>query len=119
MITGYRFTVFASDLARSSDFYENRLGCVLSDVTELGFTATRDQLVVIVEGGAKQRKLGKSWLAEAGLYITIVVDDFDATFADLTERDAPFLDDVNELPNGKRVTGLADPDGVLYELREA
>ena len=60
MITGYRFTVFASDLARSSDFYENRLGCVLSDVTELGFTATRDQLVVTVEGGAKQRKLGKS-----------------------------------------------------------
>ncbi len=85
MITGYRFTVFASDLARSSDFYENRLGCVLSDVTELGFTATRDQLVVTVEGGAKQRKLGKTWLAEAGLYITIVVDDFDATFADLTD----------------------------------
>ena len=35
MITGYRFTVFASNLARSSDFYEQRLGCVLSDVTEL------------------------------------------------------------------------------------
>ena len=119
MITGYRFTVFASDLARSRDFYENRLACELSDVTELGFTATRDLLVVTVEGGAKQRKLGKTWLAEAGLYITIVVDDFDATFADLTTRDAPFLDDVNELPNGKRVTGLADPDGVLFELREA
>ena len=119
MITGYRFTVFASDLARSRDFYENRLACELSDITELGFTATRDLLVVTVEGGAKQRKLGKSWLAEAGLYITIVVDDFDATFADLTTRDAPFLDDVNELPNGKRVTGLADPDGVLFELREA
>ena len=119
MITGYRFTVFASDLARSRDFYENRLACELSDVTELGFTATRDLLVVTVEGGAKQRKLGKTWLAEAGLYITIMVDDFDATFADLTTRDAPFLDDVNELPNGKRVTGLADPDGVLFELREA
>ena len=119
MITGYRFTVFASDLARSRDFYENRLACELSDITELGFTATRDLLVVTVEGGAKQRKLGKSRLAEAGLYITIMVDDFDATFADLTERDAPFLDDVNELPNGKRVTGLADPDGVLFELREA
>ena len=119
MITGYRFTVFASDLTRSRDFYENRLACELSDITELGFTATRDLLVVTVEGGAKQRKLGKTWLAEAGLYITIMVDDFDATFADLTERDAPFLDDVNELPNGKRVTGLADPDGVLFELREA
>jgi hypothetical protein len=38
---------------------------------------------------------------------------------ELLERSAPFLDDINELPNGKRVTGLADPDGVLIEIREA
>ncbi len=119
MITGYRFTVFASDLTRSRDFYEARLGCAISEITELGFTATRDQLIVIVEGGADRRKFGKKWLAEAGLYITIVADDFDATFEDLTARDAPFLDDVSELPDGKRVTGIADPDGVLFEVREA
>ena len=69
--------------------------------------------------GAKRRKLGKSWLGEAGLYITLVVDDFEALMTELLERSAPFLDDINELPNGKRVTGLADPDGVLIEIREA
>ena len=118
MIAGYSFTVFASDLARSRRFYEDQLGCVLEE-TEEGFVARRDRLEVIVEGGAKRRKLGKGWLGESGLYITLVVDDFDALLADLTERDAPFLDDVIEQPDGKRVTGLADPDGVLFEVREA
>ena len=118
MIAGYSFTVFASDLERSRRFYEDQLGCVLEE-TEEGFVARRDRLEVIVEGGAKRRKLGKGWLGESGLYITIVADDFDALIAELTERDAPFLDDVVELPDGKRVTGLADPDGVLFEVREA
>jgi hypothetical protein len=63
--------------------------------------------------------LGKSWLGEAGLYITLIADDFDALLAELIEREAPFLDDVNELPDGRRVTGVADPDGVLIEIREA
>ena len=119
MITNYRFTVFASELQRSRLFYENRMGCLLSEITDVGFTATRDDLVIIVEGGAKPRKLGKRWLGEAGLYITLKVDDFDAMFADLTKRGVPFLDDVALSAEGKRVTGFADPDGVLYELREA
>jgi len=119
MIRGYRFTIFASDIARSRQFYEEQLGCRIDNATEIGFTAHRDELEFVVEGGAKRRKLGKAWLGEAGLYITIVADDFDALLADLQKRDAPFLDDVNELPDGKRVTGLADPDGVLFEVREA
>ncbi len=119
MIVRHRYTVFASNLQRSRSFYESTLGCTLSDLTDEGFTATRDSLVLIVEGGANPRKLTKRWLGEAGLYITLVVEDFDGILADLTARDAPFLDDVNELPDGKRVTGFADPDGVLYELREA
>ena len=119
MIGGYRFTVFASDLERSRRFYEEQLGCAISDATELGFRARREGLELVVEGGAKRRKLGKGWLGEGGLYITVLSDDFDALIADLEERDAPFLDDVLEAPDGKRVTGLADPDGVLFELREA
>lgn len=119
MITGYSFTIFASDLERSRNFYEGQLGCTVDNVTEVGFTASRDQLEFVVEGGAKRRKLGKSWLGEAGLYITLIVDDFEALMTELLERSAPFLDDINELPNGKRVTGLADPDGVLIEIREA
>lgn len=119
MIREHRYTVFASDLMRSRQFYENRLGCVLSEIDENGFTATRDGLRVDVEGGAVRRKFGKKWLAEAGVYITLVVEDFDAFLAELKERDAPFLDDVTETADGRRVTGIADPDGVLYEIREA
>ena len=53
-----------------------------------------------------------------GLYVDVTVGGGGHT-ARLLERSAPFLDDINELPNGKRVTGLADPDGVLIEIREA
>jgi catechol 2,3-dioxygenase-like lactoylglutathione lyase family enzyme len=70
VIRGYRFTIFASDLARSRHFYEEQLGCRVDNVTDLGFTAHRDELEFVVEGGAKRRKLGKAWLGEAGLYIT-------------------------------------------------
>jgi catechol 2,3-dioxygenase-like lactoylglutathione lyase family enzyme len=119
MITGTSFTVFSSDLVQSRRFYETRLGCELSDVDDDGFVARRDRLVITVEGGAVRRKLGKRWLGEGGLYITILVDDFDAVMEDLRSREAPFLDDVTEGADGKRVTGIADPDGVLFELREA
>ncbi len=118
MIAGTSFTVFSSDLERSRAFYGDQLGCAI-EPTDEGFVARRDRLEVTVEGGATRRKLGKGWLGEGGLYITIRVDDFDALLAELTERDAPFLDDVIEAPDGKRVTGLADPDGVLFEVREA
>ena len=119
MIREHRYTVFSSDLVRSRQFYEGRLGCELSDIDDDGFTATRDGLRVDVEGGAVRRRFGKKWLAEAGLYITLVVDDFDAFLEELKERKAPFLDDVTETADGRRVTGIADPDGVLYEIREA
>ena len=38
-----------------------------------------DVLEFVVEGGANRRKLGKAWLGEAGLYITIGTDDFELT----------------------------------------
>jgi catechol 2,3-dioxygenase-like lactoylglutathione lyase family enzyme len=118
VIAGHSFTVFASDLDRSRRFYGDQLGCALEPTPE-GFVARRDRLEITVEGGAKRRKLGKGWLGESGLYITVLVDDFDAFVAELGERDAPFLDDVVEAADGRRVTGLADPDGVLFEVREA
>lgn len=119
MIVRHRYTVFSADLAASRRFYGDLLDCEISAESEDGFTATRDGLTVIVEGGARPRKLGKRWLAESGLYITLVIDDFDRTVEAMAERGVPFLDEVSEGPDGKRVTGFADPDGVLYEVREA
>jgi catechol 2,3-dioxygenase-like lactoylglutathione lyase family enzyme len=119
MIVGHRYTIFSGDIAASRRFYEDLLQCTISDESEVGFTATRDKLTVIVEGGAKPRKLGKRWLAESGLYITLEIDDFDRVVEGMAERGVPFLDEVSEAPDGKRVTGFADPDGVLYEVREA
>ena len=48
MIRGYRFTIFASDIARSRLFYEEQLGCRIDNVTEIGFTAHRDELEFVV-----------------------------------------------------------------------
>jgi catechol 2,3-dioxygenase-like lactoylglutathione lyase family enzyme len=119
VIVEHRYTIFSGDVAASRRFYEDLLECAIDADHADGFTATRDGLSLIVEGGAKPRKLGKRWLAESGLYITLVIDDFDRAVEAMAERGVPFLDEISELPDGKRVTGFADPDGVLYEIREA
>jgi catechol 2,3-dioxygenase-like lactoylglutathione lyase family enzyme len=112
-------TVFASDYAASKAFYRDTLGM---DIEELGpdtLVARRDGLEVRVDGGAKPRKRGRSWMQEAGVYLTLETDDFQALHDELERRGARFLGEISEDDGGKRYAGLADPDGLLIEIAEA
>jgi len=112
-------TVYASDLPASRAFYADVLGM---DVAELGpeaVVARRGEIQVRIEGGAGKRKRGRKWMQEAGLYLTLETDDFATLHADLTSRGATFLGDVAADADGRRFTGLHDPDGVLIEIVEA
>ena len=111
-------TVFTSDLAASRGFYEGLLGLTVLEEGDESFTARRDDLVVTVETGAHPRKRGRRWMQEAGLYLTIRTDDFDALHRELASRGATFLGEVAADGSGKRFSGLHDPDGVLIELAE-
>lgn len=112
-------TVFASDYAASREFYRDTLGM---DVEETGpdtLIARRDGLEVRVDGGAKPRKRKRGWMQEAGVYLTLETDDFEAYHAELTRRGAKFLGEISEDDDGKRYAGIADPDGLLIEIAEA
>ncbi len=112
-------TVYASDLAATRAFYADVLGMEISDLGPDAVAAKRGDLQVRIEGGAEKRKRGRKWMQEAGLYLTIETDDFSALHADLAARGAEFLGDVSTDADGRRFTGLHDPDGVLIEIVEA
>jgi catechol 2,3-dioxygenase-like lactoylglutathione lyase family enzyme len=112
-------TVFASEYETSKVFYRDTLGM---DVEEKGpdtLVARRDGLEIRVDGGAKKRKRGRSWMQEAGVYLTLETDDFQSLHDELTRRGAIFLGEIAEDDAGKRYAGLADPDGLLIEIAEA
>jgi catechol 2,3-dioxygenase-like lactoylglutathione lyase family enzyme len=112
-------TVFASEYETSKAFYRDILGM---DVDETGpdtLVARRDGLEIRVDGGAKKRKRGRSWMREAGVYLTLETEDFDGLHAELEQRGAAFLGEIAEDDAGKRYAGLADPDGLLIEIAEA
>ncbi len=112
-------TVFASEFETSKAFYRDTLGM---DVEEIGpdtLIARRDGLEIRVDGGAKKRKRGRTWMREAGIYLTLETDDFQQLHDELVRRGAKFLGEISEDDAGKRYAGLADPDGLLIEIAEA
>ena len=115
-ITG-AFTIFTADLDTARTFWADGLGFAIEE-SPAGFRASRDGFAVEVEGGARPRKRSRRWLAEASVYVTLRVDDFDRFHRDLTKRGVEFLDEVTAGDDGRRVTGFADPDGNLFEIAE-
>jgi catechol 2,3-dioxygenase-like lactoylglutathione lyase family enzyme len=109
-------TVFASDLDATRQFYEDALGMTIEPAGDDTFRARLDGVELIVEGGARPRKRPRYWMEEAGVYLSIRTDDFDALQAALTDRGVAFLGDVTTGPDGTRYAGVADPDGLLIEF---
>ena len=112
-------TVYASDYLASKDFYGDVLGMDVEETGPDSLLARRDGLEIRLDGGAKKRKRGRSWMQEAGVYLTLETDDFAGLHADLVRRGANFLGEISEDDAGKRYAGLADPDGLLIEIAEA
>jgi catechol 2,3-dioxygenase-like lactoylglutathione lyase family enzyme len=112
-------TVYASDLAATRAFYADVLGMAITELAPDAIEARRGDVLIRIDGGAEKRKRGRKWMQEAGLYLTIETDDFAKLHADLTKRGASFLGEVTVDADGRRFTGLHDPDGVLIEIVEA
>jgi catechol 2,3-dioxygenase-like lactoylglutathione lyase family enzyme len=112
-------TVYASDYEASKAFYRDTLGMDIDETGPDSLVARRDGLEIRLDGGAKKRKRGRSWMQEAGIYLTLETDDFTTLHDDLLLRGANFLGEIAEDDAGKRYAGLADPDGLLIEIAEA
>lgn len=117
-IADHRLMVFASDVAASRTFYEERLGFAVTPLGGDAYALERDGLQLLLEGGARARKRGRRWVEEAGVLISLRVSGFDAFVDDLRARGVVLLGEVIADDDGRRVTGFADPDGNLFEIQE-
>jgi catechol 2,3-dioxygenase-like lactoylglutathione lyase family enzyme len=112
-------TVYASDYDASKAFYRDTLGMDIDETGPDSLVARRDGLEIRLDGGARKRKRGRSWMQESGVYLTLETDDFTSLHDELVRRGANFLGEIAEDDAGKRYAGLADPDGLLIEIAEA
>lgn len=117
-VVDHRVMLFASDVAASRAFYEQRLGFAVEPLGGETYVLRRDGLELLLEGGARARKRGRRWVEEAGVLISLRVRPFDAFVDDLRARGVALLGDVIADDDGRRVTGFADPDGNLFEIQE-
>ncbi len=115
----WRVTVYASDYEASKEFYRDNLGMEVEQTGPDSLIARRDGLEIRVDGGARKRKRRRTWMQEAGIYLTLETDDFQGLHDELVRRGATFLGEISEDHAGKRYAGLADPDGLLIEIAEA
>lgn len=118
MIATAGLTVLTSDLEAARHFYGTILGVALDDQRG-GFSGALGAIELFVEGGARPKRRSRRFMEEAGVLVTVRVTDFDAYVAGVVERGGTLLGGVTEGADGRRYTGLADPDGTMIELAEA
>ncbi len=116
MIASTSLSIVSSDLESARRFYGDVLGCALDEVSEEALIARLPGLELNIEGGGLPRKRSRRWMEEAGVYVTLHVDDFDAFVSGIAERGGELLGEPAEGPDGERYAGIADPDGLLIEI---
>ncbi len=109
--------LFTPDLREARRFYADRLGARIED-GDGGFVVHLWGLELVIEGGARPRRLGRRWMEEAGVMISLRTDDFDRFVEQLEKGGVALLGGVTESAEGDRYAGFRDPDGNLFELSD-
>ena len=109
-------TIFTADLRAARTFYGEQLAMRL-EPDEDGFWASRDGVVLRVEGGARPRTRGRGFFEEAGVMVRLETDEFDAFLGEVVGRGVKLFGGVKDSEEG-RFAGFVDPDGNLFELVE-
>ncbi|HEV8063285.1 MAG TPA: VOC family protein [Acidimicrobiales bacterium] len=122
-ITGGDILVlFISDLARTRDFYENKLGMeyVHGDERSAVYSTDNGVLLMLDHEGADDL-LGSEHVdheRQTGAHGVIVagVEDVDSAYAELTSLGVEFVRPPEDRAWGKRTAHFRDPDGHIFEL---
>jgi metallothiol transferase len=112
MIKGIANVVFkVSDITRSCDFFEKKLGLKIAyreaNWAEVDLNAVHLGLMQAEPAGGARNP-----------FLSLLVDDINATVATLKERGVEFSGDIKDEPFGKLIT-VNDPDGNQFDLFEA
>lgn len=116
--------LFVQDLDRMMKFYRDTLGIevVFSDETSFAFRMEgQDFALVDIASGIEM--LNEELLTKRGVGQQVMlcadVDDVDASYKTLTEKGLSFIKAPVNQPWGFRAAYFADPEGNIWELRQA
>lgn len=117
--------LFVENLERSMEFYRDILGLEVVASDDVSFAFRMDgqdfALVQIAAGVDMLNKgvLGSPERANRRVMMCADVDDVDAVFTDLITRGVLFIKPPIDQHWGWRTAYFADPEGNIWELREA
>jgi uncharacterized glyoxalase superfamily protein PhnB len=113
-LTGISPVLLVADLARSADYYRDRLGFTVNvhgDPPNFA-TADRDGATVLLALADDPDRLVPHWQIVDKMWNAYIrVDDADAIYAELQERGAGIDYTIYNTPWGFREFGVQDPDG--------
>ena len=114
-------TIAVNDQEAALDFYTNVLGFEVAMDAPMG--PEMRWLTVVPPGATTQLVLGAPGWApqdtpggETG--ITLVTDDIDKTYEELSAKGVQFRGPVEDMPWGGRATWFSDPDGNVFFLSD-
>jgi lactoylglutathione lyase len=120
---GYLMVLFARDLSRLRDFYQNVMGLELGhggDGNDAYFQLGPDGLL-LVSPEAADDLLGPAEVDHepgrgARSVLAAPVDDVDAAYDELRARGAEFINAPEDRPWGLRCAHFKDPEGNVWEI---
>jgi catechol 2,3-dioxygenase-like lactoylglutathione lyase family enzyme len=107
-IRSARFVVYASDVSVSYQFYTDVLGLQVVDRVVGGTVLAAGAIEIELLQERRDEEIGLD--RRTGLLI--FVDDADAAYSQLLERDAVLLTEIATGADGARSFYIADPDGL-------
>ncbi|CAN5207630.1 hypothetical protein BH11ACT3_BH11ACT3_08740 [soil metagenome] len=118
----WAITLFVDDLAESREFYE-RLGATAVNEDDVSVVFTFGETLINLLQSSEAPELispvsVSTKSAGTRAQYTILVDDTDATYAQLTSRGITFLNGPIDRPWGPRTAAFQDPAGNVWELAQ-
>ena len=113
-LTGVSPVLLVADLDRSLEFYGERLGfaCETFGAPPNFAVVQRDDAILLLALAADSSRLVPNWhIVDKTWNAYIRVEDVDALFADVQERNCPIDYGIYDAPHGFREFGVTDPDG--------
>lgn len=113
-LTGISPVLLVADLERSVIYYRDRLGfaCERYGDPPTFATASRDQATILLAQAAESDRLVPHWRIVDKMWNAYIrVDDVDAMYKEVQEREAGIDYTIYNAPHGFREFGVQDPDG--------
>lgn len=105
-----RFVLAVHDIRRSSAYFRDQLGFEVEDIDDPGWVFVRRDDILIMLGECPDAQ-PVDQLGDHNYFGNILVEDIDAFYRELIERNTPIHSDLSEKPWGVKEFAVKTVDG--------